>query len=162
MGDGVRTLVAEVVPNAANPWDDVSQNTLPFRVGLLADLAFLEGGIAYAEDALYNPRLDVVIQNQGVSASDTTTVRVYEGSPLMGEGRLIRDLLVPPLEPGETIRLSSTACLHAGHQEVYVRINEDHALSELDTSNNVAMVSVYASGESCQWAHVPFVVGRRP
>jgi hypothetical protein len=83
------------------------------------------------------------VMNQGRTASDHSTVALYEGDPAQG-GKPVGSSTVPPLEPGKqfVVIVPWQLAGKAGARELFAVVDREGSIVETDDANNTASVSL--------------------
>jgi subtilase family serine protease len=83
--------------------------------------------------------ITLVLSNQGVAEAQNVRVRVVQGNPFAETSPVLYDTVVSALEAGGSVVLPADISI-PGWEDVYAIADPEWAISEIDKSNNLALL----------------------
>jgi len=80
-----------------------------------------------------------VLGNQGVADAQDVRVRVVQGDPFTETSPVLWDTVVPALEAGGSVVLTTNISV-PGWEDVYAVADPEWTISEVDEGNNLALL----------------------
>lgn len=153
LGQGRHTLYWELDPNQSLPDRNRVDNTLAIDVEVLPDLASSPELIGWGRAPGATAPLSMRVENRGSWASPASAAELWDGPPgATGSHRLGR-ITVPAIPAGGsvelngTLQLSGTPAAKEGLKALYVRLDPDGSVAEVNESNNLIVAGAPAGAK---------------
>ncbi|MGC8949403.1 MAG: CARDB domain-containing protein, partial [Thermoprotei archaeon] len=114
----------------------------PTLLPYIKDVSISQSDITYSPFIGRPVRINVKVHNSGDIQLDNITVRVYNGNPFLNGTQIGSDIIIPKINANETVTVSITWDNTPGSYDIYVVLDPDNSIIELDETNNIAYQTI--------------------
>lgn len=151
LGAGRHTLYWELDPGRQLPERSRVDNSLAVSVDVLPDLTTSPALIGWGRAPGATAPLSMRVENQGSWASSASAAELWDGPPGAPGSHSLGRVVVPALAAGEAVELKGTLKLaglpaaESGLQALYVQLDPDGSLDEVNENNNLIVAGTPAT-----------------
>jgi hypothetical protein len=144
LGPGSHQVYWEVDPDHTLGEMNLDNNLMATTVDVLPDLTTKAALIGWGHDPGDAAPISMRVENRGNWASGASTAAVWDGPPGQPDSHALGRIAIPPIDPGGYVELSGalnlagTPAAATGLQSLYVQLDPDNAMEEINENNNVA------------------------
>ncbi len=150
LGSGTHLLYWDLDPSVAGQLGAVT----PTHVSVLPDLTTSPYLIGYGKSPGSTAPFNAIVQNTGLTQSHGGQLAVYDGPPGQADTHSLLSLPLPDIPAGAaaplqgTLNLTGSPAATTGLTGIYVEIDPDGAVADLNENNNLAIVGQPLGGGS--------------
>jgi hypothetical protein len=143
LGAGRHTVYWELDPAGRLPERSRVDNAFAVQVDVLPDLASEATLIGWGRSPGATAPLSLRVENRGSWASAASAAELWDGPPGAAGSRSLGRVSIPAIAAGRavelsgTLNLSGTPAAQSGLKALYVRLDPDGRLAELNENNNL-------------------------
>jgi len=128
-----------VDPNNAVQESDESNNGDTALAKVLPDLTLNASDIKYSNTIEGNVSINITVHNKGIYDAENITLSMYNGSPTVNSSTILANRTISLIRAHSSSTTSYEWSALPGMYNIYVLIDPDNFVDELDESNNLAL-----------------------